>query len=208
MKALKEIRYDLQIVASWINPGSRVLDLGCGEGILLQHLKHKKDATCTGIENEETKVLKCIEKGLTVVQGDINEEVRDYQNNTFDYIILSQTLQQVFEPEPLIQELLRIGRQVIVSFPNFSHWNVRMQIMFKGMAPVSPQLPYAWYNTPNIRTVTIKDFKKFVKDFNFKIVKEVAINTHSEDFSGRIIHVVPNLRATYGIFMIERIGHL
>lgn len=208
MKALiKEMRYDLQVVASWIEPGSRVLDLGCGEGVLLHYLKNKKNAACTGIESKESSVLKCIEKGLTVVQGDINEEVRDYKDNTFDYVILSQTLQQVFEPEPLIQDLVRIGHQVIVSFPNFSHWNIRMQIMFKGLAPVSPQLPYAWYNTPNIRTVTIKDFKKFVKDFNFKVVREVAINTSSEDFSGRIINLLPNLRATYGIFMIERIDN-
>ncbi|MGM0681103.1 MAG: methionine biosynthesis protein MetW, partial [Thermodesulfobacteriota bacterium] len=117
----------------------------------------------------------------------------------------SQTLQQVFEPESLIQDLVRIGHQVIVSFPNFSHWNIRLQSLFKGVAPVSPQLPYAWYNTPNIRTVTIKDFKKFIRDFKFKVVREAAINTHSEDFSGRIIYLLPNLRATYGIFMIEKI---
>ncbi len=208
MKTLiKDLRYDLQIVASWIEPGAKVLDLGCGEGVLLHYLKHEKKAVCTGIENREDRVLKCIEKGLTVVQGDINEEVRDYQTDTFDYVILSQTLQQVYEPESLIQDLVRVGRQVIVSFPNFSHWNIRMQLMFKGMAPVSPQLPFEWYNTPNIRTVTIRDFKNFVRDFNFKIVREVAINTHSEDFSGRIIHLLPNLRATYGVFMIERISH-
>jgi methionine biosynthesis protein MetW len=144
------MRFDLQIIASWIEPGSKVLDLGCGEGDLLYFLKKKKQVVGTGIERVEAKVAHCIERGLSVLQGDINEEVLDYPDDTFDYIILSQTLQQVYEPGKLIQSLLRIGKKGIVSFPNFSHWRVRLQLLITGYAPITKQLPYEWYDTPNM----------------------------------------------------------
>jgi methionine biosynthesis protein MetW len=195
-------RFDLQVIASWIKPGSRVLDLGCGEGALLFYLKQNKGVTGTGIEYRESKVALCIAKGLSVLQGDINEEVLDYQEDTFDYVILSQTLQQVYYPEKLLKSLLSIGRKVIVSFPNFSHWRCRLQLLSSGYAPVTRQLPYEWYNTPNIRVITIKDFRKFIQEVGFNILKEVAINTQSENRYGKAITIFPNLRATYGIFLI------
>jgi methionine biosynthesis protein MetW len=148
-------RFDLQVIASWIKPGSRVLDLGCGEGDLLLYLKQNNGVTGIGIENRESKVALCIAKGLSVLQGDINEEVLDYQEDTFDYVILSQTLQQVYYPERLLKSVLTIGKKMIVSFPNFSHWSIRMQVLLTGMAPKNPQLPYEWYNTPNIRVITL-----------------------------------------------------
>lgn len=198
------IRYDLQIVASWIEPGSKVLGLGCSEGNLLCFLKKNKQVTCTGIEINEARVAACIEKGLTVLQGDINEEVLDYPDDVFDYVILSQTLQQIYEPSQLFRSMLRIGKRGIVSFPNFSHWSIRMQLFFKGYAPITKQLPYEWHNTPNIRVITIKDFRKYAKDVGFRIIKEVAINTNNQERSGNIIRFLPNLRATYGIFLIEK----
>ncbi len=198
------MRYDLQIIASWIAPGSKVLGLGCGRGELLYFLKNNKQATCTGIEINEDKVAICIDKGLTVLQGDINEEVLDYPDDTFDYVILSQTLQQIYEPSQLILSMLRIGKKGIVSFPNFSHWRIRAQLLFKGYAPISKQLPYEWHNTPNIRVITINDFKKYSKEVCFKIIKEVAINTHTQERSGNIIQFLPNLRATYGIFLLGK----
>jgi methionine biosynthesis protein MetW len=198
------IRYDLQIVASWIEPGSKVLELGCSEGNLLYFLKKNKQVTCTGIEINEARVAACIEKGLTVLQGDINEEVLDYPDDVFDYVILSQTLQQIYEPSQLFRSMLRIGKRGIVSFPNFSHWSIRMQLFFKGYAPITKQLPYEWHNTPNIRVITIKDFRKYAKDVGFRIIKEVAINTNNQERSGNIIRFLPNLRATYGIFLIEK----
>ena len=197
-----DIRYDLQIIASWINPGSRVLGLGCGEGELLFYLKKNKQVTETGIEILETRVAKCIEKGLSVIQGDINEEVNDYADNAFDYVILSQTLQQVYEPMELIRSILRIGKKGVLSFPNFGHWPVRFQLLYKGRAPITPQLPYEWYDTPNIRVLSIKDFHKFAEKVGFKILKEAAINTDREDRTGKYIQFFPNLLATYGIFMI------
>jgi len=200
----KKMRFDLQIIASWIESGSKVLDLGCGEGELLYFLKKDKQIEGTGIERVESKVARCIEKGLPVIQGDINEEIMDYQDNTFDYVILSQTLQQVYEPSKLIQALLRIGKKGIVSFPNFSHWRVRLQLLVTGYAPITKQLPYEWFDTPNIRVITIKDFRKYSKEIGFKIIKEVAINTQNHDRSGRVITFIPTLFATYGIFLIGK----
>jgi methionine biosynthesis protein MetW len=198
------IRFDLKIIASWIEPGSKVLDLGCGEGDLLYFLKKHKQVEGAGIERAEAKMAQCIEKGLSVLQGDINQEILDYPDNTFDYVIVSQTLQQVYEPDSLIQSLLRIGKKGIVSFPNFSHWRVRLQLLGSGYAPITRQLPYEWYDTPNIRVITLKDFRKFSKEVGFKILKEVAINTNSYDRHGNIVKFLPNLRATYGIFLIGK----
>ena len=198
------MRFELQIIASWIKPGSKVLDLGCGEGDLLKFLKHNKNVNGTGIEHNESKVAQCIEKGVPTLQGDINEEVLDYPDDTFDYVILSQTLQQVYKPSELIRSMLRIGKKGVVSFPNFSHWKVRLQLLLSGYAPITRQLPYEWYNTPNIRVITLKDFKKYSKEVNFKILKEAAINTQNEEKWGSIIKVLPNLRATNGIFLIGK----
>ena len=196
------MRFDLQIIASWIEPGSRVIDLGCGEGELLKYLINHKNVSGNGIEHNESRVALCIENGLSVLQGDINEEVLDYPDNTFDYVILSQTLQQVYEPDTIIRSMLRIGKKGIVSFPNFSHWRCRLQLLASGFAPVTRQLPHEWYNTPNIRVITIKDFRKFIDEVGFNILKEVAINTQSETRYGKAITIFPNLRATYGIFLI------
>lgn len=198
------LRYDLRVVASWIAPGSKVLGLGCGEGELLHHLKSTKRVACTGIEINEQRVAKCIARGLTVMQGDVNIEVEDYPDDAFDYVVLAQTLQQIYQPAQLIKAMMRIGRKGIVSFPNFSHWSIRMQLLFTGYAPKNKQLPYDWHNTPNIRVITLKDFRRFARETGFTILKEVAINTHNRDLSGRIIDWLPNLRATYGIFLIGK----
>jgi len=197
------MRFDLEIIGEWIAPNSKVLDLGCGEGTLLKYLQEEKGVQGRGIELSEEKVVQCIKKGLSVLQGDINQEVTDYADNAFDYVILSQTLQQVYEPDRLIEELLRIGRRVVLSFPNFSHLSCRLQLLFKGRAPRTSELPYSWYNTPNIRVMTIRDFKDFSKERGFSIIRKAAINTNSPSSGGRI-NFLANLRATYGIFMIGR----
>jgi methionine biosynthesis protein MetW len=199
-----DLRFDLQVIASWIPPGARVIGLGCGEGELLYHLKKYKKIRETGIEIVEHRVAACIEKGLSVIQGDINEEITDYPDNTFDYVILSQTLQQVYEPVGLIEQMMRIGNRVVVSFPNFGHWNIRYQVLFKGMAPLTPQLPYQWYDTPNIRVLSIRDFREFAKHLGFRIMDEVAIKTDNIYRSGIKTRFFPNLRATYGIFLISK----
>jgi methionine biosynthesis protein MetW len=198
------MRFDLQIISSWIGPGSKVLDLGCGQGDLLYHLRQHKHVRGTGIERVEAKVARCIDRGLSVLQGDINKEVLDYPDNSFDYVILSQTLQQVYEPADLIQSLLRIGKKGIVSFPNFSHWGIRLQLLATGRAPVSKELPYQWYDTPNIRVITLKDFRNFSRDAGFRILKEVAISTHHHDTKGHVVRFFPTVFAKYGIFLIGK----
>lgn len=199
------IRFDLRMIGSMIDPGSRVLDLGCGSGELLAWLTATKQVVGTGIEQNEQKAARCISRGLSVLQGDLNEEVDDYPDCSFDYVILSQTLQQVFEPARLLYSLARIGRKVIVSFPNFSHYTIRMQLMYKGHAPKNDQLPYSWYDSPNIRVITLKDFRQFSRDVGYNIIKEIAIKTNPASSEGKVIQYFANLRATYGIFIIEKI---
>lgn len=196
------MRFDLEIIASWIPSGAKVLDLGCGTGELLSFLRDNKGVACTGIDFSEVNIQHCITKGLSVIHGDINEEVMDYADHAFDYVVLSQTLQQVYEPAALLNNLLRIGKNVVVSFPNFSHWRCRLQLFWHGEAPTTSQLPYSWYNSPNIRVITIKDFREFALRSGFSIIKEVAINTDNQEREGSIIKILPTIRATYGIFMI------
>jgi len=204
---INSMRFDLALIASWIEPGTRVLGLGCGEGDLLHFLKTQKQVRETGIEIVESRVARCIGKGLCVLQGDINQEVEDYPDNAFDYVILSQTLQQVYDPARLINAMLRIGRKAIVSFPNFGHWKIRTQLLFTGRAPITEQLPYQWYDTPNIRVLSIRDFRIFIRQVGMHIVKEMATASGRTIHSGTVIRIAPNLLATYGIFQIEKNDH-
>ncbi len=196
------MRFDLKVIGSWIEPGSRVLDLGCGHGSLLKHLRDDNQVRGTGVERDETKVLSGIERGLTMVHGDMNEEIRDYPDNAFDYVILSQALMQVLEAEELICEMLRVGKTAVVSFPNFSHWRHRLQMLFTGRAPVSRELPYEWFDTPNIRVITLRDFKRFCAKLAIPILKECAISTHHHEEQGKVVHFKPELFATYGIYLL------
>lgn len=196
------MRFDLQVIASWIEPGSKVLDLGCRTGSLLDHLRARKAVRGTGIEIDEDAAGQAIAKGLSVIHGDIYEEIEDYPDNVFDHVILSQALMQVYDPEVLIKEMLRVGKRCIVSFPNFTHIRNRFQMFFTGRAPMSKELPYEWYNTPNIRVIPITDFRRFCDGLSVPIVKEVALTTHHHDTKGRIITFLPNLLATFGIFML------
>lgn len=202
------LRSDLEIVASWIEPCAKVLDLGCGRGELLQYLHEHKSVRATGIEKREDRVSDGIISGVTIIQGDINEELADYPDwqtgYGFDYVILSQTLMQIYDPVTLIREMLRVGRRAIVSFPNFSHWRNRLQLLLSGRAPVSEALPYAWYNTPNIRVISLLDFKHFCKRHHFPILKEVAIDAYNGQgaTNGNVLTFLPNLRAGYGIYML------
>ncbi|MFH2057420.1 MAG: methionine biosynthesis protein MetW [Pseudomonadota bacterium] len=198
------LRYDLKIIASWIEPGSKVLGLGCGEGDLLYWLKKNKNVIERGIEIEEAKVVKCIEKGVSVLQGDIYEEIEDYPDNTFDYAICSQTLQQVYDPSTLIDSMMRKAKMGVVSFPNFGHIKVRAGLALTGRAPVTKELPYLWHNTPNIRVLSLNDFQQFSKQVGFKILKQAAINTTNNQQDGKRITFLPNLFAAYGIFLISK----
>lgn len=201
---MNPLRYDLQIIASWITPGARVLELGCGEGDLLRWLKQNRQVLERGIEIKETKVVKCIEKGISVLQGDINTEIMDYPDHAFDFAICSQTLQQVYDPVFLIRSMLRVADRCVVSFPNFGHYRIRSQLLFSGCAPVSRELPHEWYDTPNIRVLSLRDFENFARQAGFKLLKKAAINTKDHQMEGKIVSFLPNLFATYGIFLIGR----
>ena len=199
-----DMRFDLRVISSRIESGTRVLDLGCGNGDLLAWLENNKQVNGTGIEQDKDKAAHCISRGLSVLQGDMIEEVDDYPDKCFDYVILSQTLQQVYEPARLLYSLSRIGKRFIVSFPNFSHHTIRLQLLLKGIAPKSDELPYNWYDSPNIRVITLKDFRKFAHDVGYQIVEEIAIITDYKSNEGRVIRWFTNCRATYGIFIIEK----
>ena len=198
------MRFDLKIIASLIEEKSRVLDLGCSKGDLLEFLKKSKQVEGYGIEIDEKKVIAGIERGLPVLRGDINEETQDYSDDTFDYVILSLTLQQVYNPESVIKEMLRIGKKGIVSFPCFNHISIKLQLLFASRAPITKELPYEWYNTPNIRVVCLKDFRIFCAKHKIKILKELAISSHYKATSGKIIRFLPNWLARYGIFLLAR----
>ncbi|HEX2696019.1 MAG TPA: methionine biosynthesis protein MetW [Acidobacteriota bacterium] len=198
------MRFDLRIVTSFIEEGSRVLDLGCGTGDLLSTLREKRGVEGRGIEIDEKEVIACVEKGLSVLQGDMHEETRDLADGSFDYVILSQTLQQVYRPERVIGEMLRVGEKGIVSFPCFSHYAIKAQLLFRSRAPVTRELPYQWYDTPNIRVITLKDFRTFCADRGITILKEIAIASHPGAGSGRIVRFLPDWFARYGIFLISR----
>ena len=186
------------IILDWIETGSQVLDLGCGDGRLLELLAEKKDARCQGIEIDEKMIYQCVARGLSVIHGDLDSGLTDYAEKSFDYVVLNQSIQQVKKIDRVLKESLRIGRYVIVGFPNFGHYSLRLQYLFKGTAPVSPTLPYAWYDTPNIHVLSVKDFTAYCREKGYKI--------HRRYFLGACgpVWFRPNLLSTVALFMISQ----
>ena len=172
----KGLHLNYEIITKFIENGSKILDLGCGDGTLLKMLIERKNCTGTGIEIDQQNAIQAIEKGLSIIQGDIDEGLKDFSDNEYDYIILNQTLQSTEKPDYVIEEMLRAGKKAVVSFPNFAYWKVRFYLFFNGKMPKSNILPFEWYNTPNIHLLTIKDFFEFCKKRNIKILKEVYMN--------------------------------
>jgi methionine biosynthesis protein MetW len=190
-------RWDHLIIVDQIPQGARVLDLGCGRGRLLKMLVDRKGVRGTGIEIVEDKVYDAVAKGLTVYHGDFNEGLSHYPDNSFDYVILSQTLQETRETVKVLMDALRVGRRVIVSVPNFGHWRARWQLLMTGRAPVTRSLPYQWYDTPNVHSLSIKDFRIFMREQNICIVEQFYVGER-----GRV-RCWPNLRAANGVFVVE-----
>jgi len=197
-------RLDFLLVTDMVAPGSRVLDVGCGDGSLLALLRDRKGVDGRGIEISREGVNTCLAKGLPVIQGDADMDLADYPDDTFDYVILSQTIQATRHPKVVLEHLLRIGRRAIVSFPNFGHWSVRLDLFLRGRMPVTRNMPYSWYDTPNIHFCTIRDFVELCGVVGAKMEKAVAL-----DAGGRPVRVtLPwwawNLLGEQGVFLLKR----
>lgn len=198
----KGLKPNYEIVAKMIAPNSSVLDLGCGDGVLLKELINGKSVNGMGIEIDQNSVIKALEKGLQVIQGNIDEGLNDFEDKQWDFVILNQTLQSTIKPEFVIDEMLRIGKKVIVSFPNFAYWRVRFYLFFNGKMPKSKFLPFEWYNTPNIHLLTINDFFEFCKKRNIKIEKAIYCTNGKRKKS--IFRAISNFFSEEAIFLISR----
>lgn len=172
----KGLHLNYEIITHIIEKGSKVLDLGCGNGTLLKMLLDKKNCNGVGVEINQQNVIQSIEKGLSIIQGDIDEGLKDFSDKEYDYVILNQTLQSTEKPDFVIEEMLRVGKKVVVSFPNFGYWKVRFYLFFKGRMPKSNILPFEWFDTPNIHLLTVNDFFEFCKKRNIRIQKAIYMN--------------------------------
>ena len=198
------MKSEYKIIENFIERGSRVLDVGCNDGVLMEFLKKNKNVDIRGIEISKEKVQICVAKGLTVIEGNAELDLKQFPNNSFDYVVLGQTLQAFINPEIVIQELLRVGKKAIVTIPNFGHWKVRLNLLVKGTMPITNSLPNDWYNTPNIHMCTIKDFVKFSKILDFKIFKSLALIDKKVSTINETNLFFKNLFAELGIFLIEK----
>ncbi len=189
-----------EIIMQQIEPGSRVIDLGCGDGRLLSQLCAKHDCSALGIELNQARILGAIARGVPVVQGDLDDGLPDVPDGSFDFAVLSMTLQQVRRPQEVLREMLRVARKALIVVPNFAHWRVRMQVVRYGRAPVTDSLPYEWYNTPNLHFMSLYDFRDLAARLNFRIIRELPI------IKGRAVDRAwaANFRADSALYVLER----
>jgi methionine biosynthesis protein MetW len=190
-------RSDFQAIAAWVRSDSTVLDLGCGDGVLLKYLKQTRNARGYGIDIDDANVLACVRNGVNVVQSDLERGLAGFDAGSFDCVILSQTLQAVRHTEEIVLEMLRVGREAIVSFPNFGRWDLRFQVAL-GRMPMSAELPYQWYNTPNVHLFTIADFESFCQGHGIRVLERVALHR------GRPVSALANLLGSIAVYRIEK----
>jgi methionine biosynthesis protein MetW len=196
------LRPDLKIISQWIRPNSRVLDLGCGDGTLLRHLRQHSNVSGYGIEICNDNILTCLSNGIDVIHNNIETSLADFADGSFDYVVMTQTLQSMRQPIDVIREILRIGNEGIVTFPNFGHWKTRASLFFKGRMPKNDLLPYEWYNTPNIHLCTLQDFEHNCRENAFKIQQRAVVDTSHRNSA--LISAWPNLFAEIAIYRLQQ----
>ncbi|PKQ29563.1 MAG: methionine biosynthesis protein MetW [Actinobacteria bacterium HGW-Actinobacteria-10] len=202
MTAAQVLRADLRLVADLIPRGSRVLDLGCGDGALLEHVRDERGCVVRGVEISTAGVTACVARGLAVVQADLDEGLRDLADAAFDYVVLSQTLQEVHNVRLLVAEMMRVGERAVVSYPNFAHSSARLRLGLRGRMPVSETLPYEWYDTPNVHYTTLKDFRELCSEAGLVVEQEVALRIR--EGRAQRITFAPNLRADLAVAVVAR----
>jgi methionine biosynthesis protein MetW len=194
------IRLDYQMIEEYVEPGSRVLDLGCGEGALLKQLIREKGCSGIGVDHDLEQVHGCIARGVPVYHGEMLEAMEMFDDDRFDCVVLSQTLQQTSRPDRVVQEMMRVGRRAIISFPNFAHWAVRLALLVRGHMPATRVLPYSWYETPNIHLLTVRDFYTFCREQGVRVTDSIFLNSSFH----RVPGFLANLLASMAIFVVER----
>ncbi len=197
------MKQEFKIISDLIEKNTRVLDVGCGDGILMEYLKYNKEIDIRGIEISKDNVQKCLSKGLTVIEGDAEKDLLQFPDSSFDFVVLSQTLQAFLNPEIVIKELLRVGKKAIVTIPNFGFWKVRLHLLIKGTMPITKNLPDEWYNTPNLHMCTIKDFYNFCENRRIKLDNSLALHNEKISSINKLNLNIKNLSAELGIFLIE-----
>ena len=198
------MKQEFNIISDFIEKNTRVLDVGCGDGTLMQFLQNKKEIDIRGIEISKNNAQKCVGKGLAVIEGDAEKDLTQFPDSSFDFVILSQTLQAFLSPETVIKELLRIGKKAIVTVPNFGFWKVRLHLLIKGTMPITKNLPDEWHNTPNLHMCTIKDFYDFCYHRKIKLDKALALHNEKISAINEMNLNIKNLSAEIGIFLIEK----
>jgi|TARA_B110000914_G_scaffold167100_1_gene147646 methionine biosynthesis protein MetW len=198
------MKKEFKIIANLIEDQTRVLDIGCGDGTLMKFLEENKNVDARGLEISKNKVQNCIGKGLTVIEGNAEKDLQQFPNTSFDYAILSQTLQAFYNPEKVINDLLRVSKKAIVTIPNFGYWKIRLKLLIEGTMPVTKNLPDEWYNTPNLHMCTIKDFYNFTKKREIKITQSLAVHNERATIITETNRGIKNLTADLGIFLIEK----
>ncbi|MDA7697811.1 methionine biosynthesis protein MetW [Candidatus Pelagibacter sp. Uisw_136] len=197
------MKQEFKIISDLIEKNTRVLDVGCGDGILMEYLKYNKEIDIRGIEISKDNVQKCLSKGLAVIEGDAEKDLLQFPDSSFDFVILSQTLQAFLNPEIVIKELLRVGKKAIVTIPNFGFWKVRLHLLIKGTMPITKNLPDEWYNTPNLHMCTIKDFYNFCENRRIKLDNSLALHNEKISSINKLNLNIKNLSAELGIFLIK-----
>ena len=198
------MKNEFKVISDLVEDNKKVLDVGCADGTLMQFLKENKNINVRGLEISKEKVQECIAKGLTVIEGNAEKDLKQFPDKSFDYVVLSQTLQAFLSPEIVLDELLRVGKKAIVTIPNFGNWQVRLHLLFKGTMPITKSLPEQWHSTPNLHMCTIKDFVNFIKSKEIKMIKTLALNNNNVSNITNNNLGTKNLFADLGIFLIEK----